>query len=451
MRITFCGAARTVTGSNYLLEEEGMKILVDCGLNQGPSYCEDLNFEPFRYDPKEIQAVFVSHAHIDHIGRLPSLVKAGFEGTIYSTPPTKDFAELLLLDSEHLLGEEAAKRHKPPLYEMTDILHVMARWQKRKYHESVKVGPFEVEFYDAGHILGSASILVKCGGKKMAFSGDLGNTPAPYIHPTEYMPGADAALVESAYGDRLHEGVDERKEALHSAIKETVKQGGVLMVPAFAMERTQDLLYEINALIEDGAIPRAPVFVDSPLAIKLTAVYQKYASNPDYFNQEAISLMRQGDAIFDFPGLHMTLTKEQSKEINDVAGPKVVIAGAGMMNGGRILHHAIRYLPDPKSTLLIVGYQAQGSLGARLIAGERNVKIFGEEVPVRAKILNISGYSAHADQNGLVKWASEIGPSLKKVFVAQGDEKSALALAERLRSELKLDVVVPFLGDEAVI
>ncbi len=451
MKITFCGAARTVTGSNYLLEEGGTKILVDCGLNQGPSYCEDLNFEPFSYDPKEVQAVFVTHAHIDHIGRLPSLVKAGFTGTIYSTPPTKDFAELLLLDSEHLLGEEAAKRHKPPLYEMTDILHVMARWQKRRYHEAVKIGPFEVELYDAGHVLGSASVLVKCNGRKTVFSGDLGNTPAPYIHPTEYVLGADAALVESAYGNRVHEGVDERESALHLAIEDTIRRGGVLMVPAFAMERTQDLLYELNSLVESGAIPRVPVFVDSPLAIKLTAVYQKYASNPDYFNKEAVGLMRQGDAIFDFPGLHMTLTKEQSKEINDVPGPKVVIAGAGMMNGGRILHHAIRYLPDPKSTLLIVGYQASGSLGARLVSGEKTVRIFGEEVDVKAEIRQISGYSAHADRNGLLKWLSEIGPSLGKVFVVQGDEESAVAFGETVKNELKLDASVPSLGEEVVI
>jgi metallo-beta-lactamase family protein len=451
MKITFYGAARTVTGANYLLEEGETKILVDCGLNQGPTYCEDLNFEPFKYDPKNIQAVFISHAHIDHIGRLPSLVKAGFAGTIYSTPPTKDFAELLLLDSEHLLAEEAAKRHKPPLYESPDILNVMAHWQKRKYHESVKVGPFEVEFYDAGHILGSASVLVQCDGKKMVFSGDLGNVPAPYIHPTEYVRGVDYALIESAYGDRLHEGVDERKEALRRTIRDTVKNGGVLMIPAFAMERTQDLLYELNALVESGEIPRVPVFVDSPLAIKLTAVYQKYATNAAYFNSEAVELMRQGDAIFDFPGLRMTLTTEQSKEINDVPGPKVVIAGAGMMNGGRILHHAIRYLPDPKSALLIVGYQAPGSLGQQLVSGEKSVQIFGEEVTVRAKIFQISGYSAHADQAGLVKWVREIGPSLKKLFICQGEEGSELALADKVKSELKLAVDVPFLGDETVI
>ncbi len=451
MKLTFCGGAKFVTGSNYLLEEEGAKILVDCGLNQGPSYCEDLNFEPFQYDPKEVQAVFVTHAHLDHIGRLPSLVKAGFDGTIYSTPPTKDFAELLLLDSEHLLREESDKRHKPPLYEAADILKVMAHWQKRQYHEKVKVGPFEVETYDAGHILGSSSVVVRWGGKEMVFSGDLGNTPAPYIHPTEYVPGANFALVESAYGDRLHEGVDERKAALRSAIRDTVKNGGVLMVPAFAMERTQDLLYELNALVESGEIPRIPVFVDSPLAIKLTAVYQKYASNPDYFNQEAVGLMRQGDAIFDFPGLHMTLTKEQSKEINGVPGPKVVIAGAGMMNGGRILHHAIRYLPDEHSTLLIVGYQAKGSLGALLLSGERTVKIFGEEVSVRAKMVNISGFSAHADQKGLALWVRQIGPSLQKVFVCQGEEESEKALAAKIKEELGVEAVTPSLGDETVI
>ncbi len=243
-----------MTGSSYLLESGGAKILVDCGLHQGGSFSEDQNFQPFLYKPTEISAVFITHAHIDHIGRLPQLVKQGFKGTIYSTPPTKDFAELLLLDSEHLLKEESEKRKKPPLYETADVIKTMGFWQKRKYHEIVNVGGFKVELYDAGHILGSASILIEAEGKKIVFSGDLGNTPSPFINPTEYVENADYALVESAYGGRVHEFLNQRKELIEDVIEETVRAGGVLMVPAFAMERTQEMIFEFNELMENGRI-----------------------------------------------------------------------------------------------------------------------------------------------------------------------------------------------------
>lgn len=451
MKLTFCGGAGTVTGSSYLLESGGTKILIDCGLNQGGSFNEEQNFQPFPFKPEDISAVFVTHAHIDHIGRLPQLVKQGFKGTIYSTPPTKDFAELLLLDSEHLLREESDKKKKPPLYETADIIKTMGFWQKRKYHEIVTVGGFTVEFYDAGHILGSASILVSAEDKKVVFSGDLGNTPSPFINPTEYFKNADYALVEAAYGDKTHELLDKRKELVEDAIEETVKAGGVLMVPAFAMERTQEMIFEMNELMENGRIPKIPVFIDSPLAIKLTAVYEKYSEDPAYFNREAIKLIKSGDAIFNFPGLRMTLTVEQSKEINDVPAPKVVIAGAGMSNGGRILHHEIRYLPDPKSTLLIVGYQAQGSLGRRLLEGAKMVKIFGEDVRVECQLKQVSGYSAHADQPQLLKWVETMHGTVKKVFVVQGDPEALSALSQKIKDELAITAEVPSHGSSVVL
>ena len=440
-----------VTGSSYLLESGGAKILIDCGLHQGGSFCEEHNFEPFPYNPKEIEAVFVTHAHIDHIGRLPQLVKAGFKGTIFSAPPTKDFAELLLLDSEHLLREEAEKKKKPPLYDTSDIIKTLGFWQKRKYHEIVAVGDFTVELFDAGHILGSASILVKAEGKKIVFSGDLGNNPAPFINPTEYIQEADYALVESAYGDRTHELLNQRKELVEDAIEETVRARGVLMIPAFAMERTQEMIFELNELVENGRIPRIPVFIDSPLAIKLTAVYQKYSADSEYFNPEALRLIQSGDAIFNFPGLRMTLTTEQSKEINNVPAPKVVVAGAGMSNGGRILHHELRYLPDPKSTLLIIGYQARGSLGRRILDGLKTVKIFGEEVPVNCKIKQVSGYSAHADQPQLLKWVEAMHGGLKKIFVVQGDPEASATLAQKIKDELALPAVTPSYGETVMI
>ncbi|TSA44720.1 MBL fold metallo-hydrolase [bacterium] len=447
MKLTFCGGAGAVTGSSYMLESGGTKILIDCGLHQGGSFNEDQNFQPFLFKPEEISAVFVTHAHIDHIGRLPQLVKAGFKGIIYSAPPTKDFAEFLLLDSEHLLKEEAEKRKKPPLYETADIIKTMGLWQKRKYHEIVKVGDFVVELYDAGHILGSASILVNVEGKKIVFSGDLGNNPSPFINPTQYIKEADYALVESAYGNRVHEFLDKRKEMVEDIIEETVRARGVLMIPAFAMERTQEMIFELNELVENGRIPRIPVFIDSPLAIKLTAVYQKYSADPEYFNPEAIKLIKGGDAIFNFPGLKMTLTTEESKEINNVPAPKVVVAGAGMSNGGRILHHELRYLPDPNSTLLIVGYQAMGSLGLRILEGAKMVRIFGEEVQVNCKVRQVSGYSAHADQPQLLKWVNEMHGGLKKVFVVQGDPEESTALAQKIKDELVILAETPQYGE----
>lgn len=455
MKLTFHGGARTVTGSNYLLESGKSKILIDCGLHQGSSYSEAQNFEPFPYDPREIEAVFVTHPHIDHIGRIPQLYKAGFRGKIYSIQPAKDIAELLLLDSEHILREEAEKRGKPPLYGIEDVVEVMKLWEKRRYHEIVKVGPptgeFTAEFYNAGHILGSSFIKIIGEGKSIVFSGDLGNMPPSFITPIEYLEEADYVLVESTYGARVHDPASKRRDELEDVIEETIKAGGVLLIPAFALERTQGLLYELNELVENKRIPRAPVFIDSPLAIKLTSVYQKYSHDESYFSKEAIELIKGGDALFNFKGLRMTLTTEQSKEINDVPPPKVIVAGSGMSNAGRILHHERRYLSDPKSAILFIGYQAKGSLGRMILDGAPEVKILGERVPVRCKKVAIGGYSAHADQPQLLKWLSGMRGSLKKVFVVQGEEEESLPLAQKIKDELAVEALIPTIGEEVVL
>ncbi|PIP30036.1 hypothetical protein COX26_00810, partial [Candidatus Jorgensenbacteria bacterium CG23_combo_of_CG06-09_8_20_14_all_54_14] len=296
-------------------------------------------------------------------------------------------------------------------------------------------------------ILGSAILAVEAEGKRVVFSGDLGNMPPSFINPRESIPGADYVLVESVYGARVHEDLADRRDALEDLIEETVKAGGVVLIPAFALERTQGLLYELNELVEHGRIPRVPIFVDSPLAIKLTAVYQKYASDPRYFGPAAIASLKRGDALFNFPGLRMSLTKEQSKEINSVPPPKVIIAGSGMSQGGRILHHEVRYLPDPKSSILFIGYQAEGSLGRKILEGAKTVKLLGEEVAVRAKVKQISGYSAHADQPQLLEWLRPMRLSAKKVFVVQGEEIEALPLAQKIRDELAMDAVVPTEGE----
>lgn len=446
-----------VTGSSFLLENEaGKRILIDCGLHQGARYCERHNFEPFPLDPASIEAVFVTHAHIDHVGRLPQLYRAGFRGRVYSTPPTKDFAETLLIDSEHILAIEARELGLPLIYELADINETMKLWQKVSYHEKIEAAGFEVEFYNAGHILGSASILVKGDGQKIVFSGDLGHPVTPLIKGREEIKAADYALIDSTYGSRVHEDPTQRKDLLENVIEETVKAGGVLMVPAFALERTQELLFEFNDLVENGRIPRTPVFIDSPLAIKLTAVYKKYSQDRAYFDEAAIELLRAGDAIFDFPDLHLTLTTEQSKQINGIAPPKIIVAGAGMSQGGRILHHERRYLSDPKSTILFVSYQAVGSLGRRILDGAKSgknfsVKIFGEEVAVKARVLAIGGYSSHADQLALLDWLRPMKLGLKKVYLVHGEEKEMGPLEDRIRDELAVRPVVPNLGEEVIL
>lgn len=443
-----------VTGANYLLEvksDEGRvtRILVDCGLHQGSNFCERHNWEPFPYNPKDIAAVFVTHAHIDHIGRLPKLYKDGFRGAVYSTPPTRDAGEFLLADSDHILAEEAKKFKNPILFTHDDITGLMRLWQGISYHETVTAGPFSVTLMSAGHILGSSFIVVEAEGKRIVFSGDLGNTPAPLIGPKEILDRADYCVVESTYGDRIHERAVERKEILEDLIEDTVHAKGTLVIPAFAMERTQELLYEIDDLAANGRVPRVPIFIDSPLAIRLTEVYRKYESG--YFNEAVEGFIKSAGDLFKFPGLKLTETTEESKKINDVPPPKIVIAGSGMSHGGRILHHERRYLPDPKSTLLIVGYQGQGSLGRQILDGAGSVRIFGEEVPVRCKIKAIGGYSAHADQPQLLAWLEPMRFNLRKVFVVQGEEPASAALAQKIVDELAIPAAVPALGEEVVI
>ncbi len=439
MRLTFYGGVKEVTGANYLLETDGAKILIDCGLRQGSVFSEKQNWEPFPYDPKEISAVFITHAHIDHTGLLPKLIKDGFKGKVYSTPPTRDFANVMLLDSEHVLMQEAERLTKPALYGIREVEELMVRWEGIPYHQEIEIGSTKATLYNAGHILGSSIAVVEAEEKKIAFSGDLGNTPAPIIGPTEILSDdIDYCVIESAYGNRLHQPSPEGM--LENIIEETVKAGGVLMIPAFAMERTQKLLFEINELAENGRIPKIQVFLDSPLAIKVTEVYKKHK---DYFDEATMNLLRGDNLLFDFPGLKKTLASEESKKINEAPAPKVIIAGSGMSQGGRILHHEKRYLPDSKSTILFIGYQAKNSLGRKILEGEKMVKIHGESVPVRCRVVSIEEYSAHADQGQLLDWLRPMRTSLKKVFAVQGEEEESGALVQKIINDLAVHAEIP--------
>lgn len=448
MKLTFHGGAGEVTGANYLLESEGEAILIDCGLMQGGHYAEKKNFESFPYDPKKIRAVFITHSHLDHIGRLPKLVKDGFTGPVYSTPPCRAFSQLLLADSEDILAREAARHKLAPLYNQTDIDKLMSLWQETEYHAEITAGPFRCRFYNAGHIMGSAFIVVEAEGKKVVFSGDLGSRPTYIIKPTEFIDSADYCVIESTYGNRLHSETRDVKDNLENIIEDTVKAGGVLLIPAFAMERTQQVLYDIHALIDQGRIPRLSVFLDSPLAISLGEAYVRYEN---YFNEDALRFLKGKHDLLEFHCLAKTRTTEESKKINAVPPPKIIIAGSGMSNGGRILHHERRYLSDPKSTLLLVGYQAKNTLGYQILNGAKTVNILGDEVPVNCRVLALTEYSAHADYLQLMEWLTPMRFGLKKVFVVQGEPEEAEPFAQRLRDELALAAHVPSAGESAVL
>ncbi len=463
MKITFYGGARSVTGANYMLTLQNFagqnlggrdtgstKFLIDCGLNQGTKYAEDLNYQNFKFKPEEIKYVFITHSHIDHIGRLPKLYKDGFRGKVFATTATKDLMEIALPDNMRQIQEEAKNAGHEPLFKQEDLEGLMSLAEGVNYGEPLKLDGITVIFHDAGHILGSAIIEVRWQEnnvqKSIWFSGDLGNPPTPLLRPTENIAGADYVVIESAYGDRTHEPRSESKNKLRARIIDVIKGGGVLMIPSFAIERTQELLFDLNDLFNEKLIPKVPVFIDSPLAIKMTAVYKKH---PEYFNKEVKYLINSGDDVFNFPDLKMAATTEQSKAINDIPPPKIIIAGSGMSQGGRILHHELRYLSDPKNTILFVGYQADGSLGRKIQKGDKEVRILGQSVAVNCGVESISSYSAHADQRGLLAWVNTSQPKPKRVFVVQGEEEAARTLANLIHDELRIEAEAP-VEDESV-
>lgn len=446
MKLTFLGAAGEVTGSCYLVEDGDTKVLVDCGMFQSGRFSDNKNFEPLAFDPKSLAAVIITHAHIDHTGRIPKLIRDGFRGKIIATPPTLDFAYILLLDSEGLLKKEAKYNHHDPLYNIDDVETMKRHFMPLEYNDTFSISKnLSVTLRDAGHILGSSIVeLVSETPKiKTVFSGDLGNSPILLLRPKTVLTDADYLVVESTYGDRLHEDLHVRKDRLEDIIEETVGRGGVLLIPAFAMERTQEILFEINELVEHHRIPPVPVFLDSPLAITATSIYRKYNS---YYNSEINRLISEGDDIFHFKGLRLTETTEESKQINTVPAPKVIIAGSGMSNGGRILHHEKLYLSDPKNTLLIIGFQVHGSLGRQLVEGAKKVRIFDEEITVRAQVQAIGGYSAHADQHGILRWVEPMRATLKNVFITHGEAGASEVLRQHIRDEFALQTTCPAPG-----
>ena len=447
LKLTFTGGAGTVTGSNFLVDVGGRKLLIDCGLLQGRDYAEKDMYAPFPYDVSSIDALIITHAHLDHIGRAPKLMREGFKGKVYCTPPTKDLMDVMLYDSVNILTQEANQHGLTPMYDEGDIKGFMARVEALDYHQEKEVAPgVSIMLRHTGHILGSASVRIKDAesGASVALTGDIGS-PSPYLPMWEGIPDADVIQMESVYGDRKHPHLDNRVPELRDTLKRAIARGGTILMPAFSLERSQLMLYEISNLMAAGEIPKIPVYLDSPLAIAATRVYEKWGD--EYFNKEAQAEIKRERSIFKFPFLEMTESREESMQIADKPNPKMIIAGAGMSHGGRIGKWEELYLPHSDTTLLIVGYQAPGSPGRMLQDGSPKVMLAGREVPVRAKVETLSSWSAHADRDELVKFAESCLPQTKTFFAALGEPASERFLAQRIHGFLGVKAIVPQAGE----
>ncbi len=455
MRLTFNGAAGIVTGSSYLLEAAGKRILVDCGMFQGGKDVVRMNYEPFAYDPRSVDIMLLTHAHVDHSGLIPKLVRDGFAGKIYATKPTIDLAKIMLEDCAEVNAEDTAQENKrrmragqeprDPLYTIDDVKKAMKRFTPADYDSDCSLSEgVGARFRNAGHILGSASILLTATeeGKttSVLFSGDLGQGGTPIVDDPEPAPQADYVLVESTYGNRAHEDPSAREAALDKVVREAYARGGKLLIPSFSVERTQEVLYYLHRLAAAKKLPKESVFLDSPLSIKATEVFQK---DIGYFRQ---SLRDEFKEPFAFKGLEFLKTTQDSMTMNDYRKPCIIIAGNGMCTAGRIRHHLKHNLWKRETTLLFVGYQAEGSLGRFIEEGAQIVKMMGIEVAVRAHVEKIDSFSSHADEDGLVQWLGGMKEKPKKVFIIHGEEESSEALAGKLGG-LGFQTHVPKIGE----
>ena len=438
----FYGGVGSVTGANFMLDTGKYALLVDCGLVQGDKFAAEINAKDFAYAPSKVDCLLVTHAHADHIGRIPKLVRDGFRGKIYSTMPTRELARIMFDDALHIMQMEAQRDNRPPIYAQQDIDLALSLWDTAGYGETMTLGDDVVaEFHNAGHILGSAMVHVMRHGKKVVFTGDVGNVPQPLMDEPEVPKDYDYMVMESVYGDRVHEEVEERTALLQHYIEDTIKKQGTLIIPAFSLERTQGILFEINNLIENGTVESVRTYLDSPLAIRVTDVYQ---GSPEFLKPAIQKQIAEGDDIFAFEGLSFTETVKESKQIARYGGPKIIIAGSGMSHGGRIRTHEKQFLGDTNTTLLLVGYQGVGSVGRLMQDGAKSIWIDGMDVKIKAQIATIRGFSGHADRNQLIDLVHRgEGDKAKQVFVTMGEERASLFLTQRLRDYLGVNAIAP--------
>lgn len=457
MKLTFYGAARTVTGSQHLIEVNGKRILLDCGLYQGKrSEAFDRN-RHLPFEARSVDAMILSHAHIDHSGNIPNLVKSGYNGDIISTYATRDLCAAMLLDSGHIqerdvefVNKQRKKRGEPPvepIYTQDDASESMQYFTTMGYGRARQILPgVTLTFHDAGHMLGSAFVVLDIEDRdakrdvRLVFSGDLGRAGMPIIRDPETIDRADVLIMESTYGDRVHPAFEDDSHEMERIITETYRRGGMIIIPAFAVGRTQQLIYQLHQLARKGDIPNIPVYVDSPLAIDVTAIYRLH---PECYDAETREFMTEARDPFGFKRLTYTRTTEESKQLNFLREPAVIISASGMAETGRILHHLKNRIEDPRTTVLIVSWQAENTLGRRLVDGEPEVRIFGEVYKNRANVEVLNGFSGHADRDGLLAWVGAMVQKPKSTFLVHGEETPALTLAESLKSTYGLHVNVP--------
>ena len=469
MKITFLGATQMVTGSNFLVEAAGKKFLVDCGMFQGREELEEENYNPFDYDPKEIDFMLLTHAHIDHSGRIPKLYNEGFRGPIYAQKATCDLCSIMLPDSGHIQEMEAEWKNKkrlrkgeetkPPLYTAEDAIKSQELFVPVKYDEIIQVDEnIFVRFNDAGHMLGSSIIEVwtKEDGKetKTVFSGDIGNNDIPLLSSPTMIESCDYLVMESTYGSRLHMKNDEKAEIFLDVVSETIDNGGTVVIPSFAVGRTQEILYELEKIKEKKhdeefnrkykTLMKVPVYVDSPLAISATEIFKK---NTDLFEDEIREKIEAGNNPLEFPGLKFTRTADESKALNESQEPSIIISASGMCDVGRIKHHLKHNIWNPKSTILFVGYQAPGTLGHSIVNGAKKVTIFGEEMAVNARIEYIEGYSGHADQEWLMNFVYSFISKPKHIFLVHGEDDSQTVLKNKILEGTGIGVSIPEYGE----